>query len=147
MNKATKTLAILVVGLLGGLTAFAGAPLKGIDVKLGKNPGGGCAARASDAGGAVNFGVWPKGQYTVSLGGAASTGLARSAQPARLHVQIQSGGQATIHHVLPAANVEDLEPIEIVSDGKTPIVVQVTDGGAEPVDWARVKSHSNQSNN
>lgn len=146
MNKVTKTLAILAVVLLGGLTAFAGAPLKGIDVKLGKNPGGGCAARSSDAGGAVNFGVWPKGQYTVSLG-AAPAGYARSAQQARLHVQIQSGGQAAIHHVLPAVNVEDLEPIVIVSDGKTAIVVQVTDGGAEPVDWARVKSHSNQTNN
>jgi hypothetical protein len=52
--------------------ALAGAPLKGIDVKLGKNPGGGCAARVTDASGQLDLGVWPKlpaGQhYTLDLG-------------------------------------------------------------------------------
>ncbi|MEO8666902.1 MAG: hypothetical protein ABI399_00180 [Bauldia sp.] len=55
--------------------AVAGAPLKGIDVKLGRNPGGGCAVRASnqctsqasDQNGNFNFGVLPKGNYEISL--------------------------------------------------------------------------------
>jgi hypothetical protein len=41
----------------------AGAPLKGVDVKLGRNPGGSPAARTTDAGGKVHFGVLPKGSY------------------------------------------------------------------------------------
>jgi hypothetical protein len=55
-------------------TVFAGAPLKGIDVKLGKNPGGGCAARTTDAGGKADFGVWPKGNYTLEFAPAATNG-------------------------------------------------------------------------
>ncbi len=53
--------------------AFAGAPLKGIDVKLGKNPGGGCAARTTDTGGKADFGVWPKGNYTLEFAPADSS--------------------------------------------------------------------------
>src|ERR1700678_3711159 len=53
--------------------SFAGAPLKGIDVKLGKNPGGGCAARTTDSSGKADFGVWPKGNYTLEFAPASSS--------------------------------------------------------------------------
>jgi hypothetical protein len=43
--------------------AIAGAPLKGVDVKLGRNPGGGASARTTDAGGKLDLGVLPKGSY------------------------------------------------------------------------------------
>ncbi|MEI9970489.1 MAG: hypothetical protein WDM87_18445 [Terracidiphilus sp.] len=67
--------------------AFAGAPLKGIDVKLGKNPGGGCAARTTDSGGKADFGVWPKGNYTLEFApmdspSAAAPATSRAISPA-----------------------------------------------------------------
>src|SRR3984957_20470051 len=82
--------------------AFAGAPLKGIDVKLGKNPGGGCAARTTDTGGNADFGVWPKGNYTLEFALADSSTAAAPAtsrtqapasklvapSPTKLHVVI-----------------------------------------------------------
>ena len=133
--------------MLSVQSAFAGAPLKGVDVKLGKNPGGGCAARTTDANGNVNFGVWPKGNYTVAFSAASIPANARVAKPAKLHVEINGAVQGAIIHVLPAAAADGPAPIEFVSDGKTPIVVNVNDGSAEPLDAARVKSHSNSTNN
>lgn len=58
----------LVVNLLLLATitgSFAGAPLKGVDVKLGKNPGGMIAKRTTDASGGFDFGVLPKGDYRI----------------------------------------------------------------------------------
>jgi hypothetical protein len=128
-------------------SALAGAPLKGIDVKLGKNPGGGCAARTSDAGGSANFGVWPKGNYTVTFSAVNMAANARGAKPNNLHIEISGAAEGKITHVLPAATADGLAPIEFVSDGRTPLVVTVSDGTGEPVDWARIKSHSNSTNN
>src|SRR5580658_6696665 len=78
---ALKSLPVVAVATLILLAqfAFAGAPLKGIDVKLGKNPGGGCAARTTDASGTADFGVWPKGNYTLEFSPAAANGPAGQA--------------------------------------------------------------------
>jgi len=64
-----RHLLILVCSFLIVGIAYAGAPLKGVDVKLGKNPGGGAAARTitTDANGKVTFGVLPKGSYAITL--------------------------------------------------------------------------------
>jgi hypothetical protein len=61
-------LALVCSFLIAGI-AYAGAPLKGVDVKLGRSPGGGAAARTitTDANGKVTFGVLPKGLYTITL--------------------------------------------------------------------------------
>ena len=147
MSRIGKIVVCLFVCALAAQAAFAGAPLKGIDVKLGKNPGGSAAARVSGDGGEANFGVLPQGNYTVTFSAAKLGAEARSAKVEKLHVEIRGGSHGTIQHVLPAAAAETLEPIEVVSDGKTPLVVHVSDGGSEPVDWAKVKSHSNTNNN
>lgn len=144
MKRVWTVPVVAVMVFLAAHSAFAGAPLKGVDVKLGKNPGGGCAAKVSDSGGEVNFGVWPKGSYTVSF----DTANIQSAKPTSLHVEVLGAAEGTITHVLAASSADRVEPIVFTSNGKTPLVVKVTDGTSEPVDWVvRVKSHSNSTNN
>lgn len=49
-----------------GPSSTTGAPLKGVDVKLGKNPGGSPAARSTtNEKGEFNFGVVPAGKYNI----------------------------------------------------------------------------------
>jgi hypothetical protein len=63
-----RTLSFISLIVLGtwATSSLAGAPLKGIDVKLGKNPGGFAAARLSSTG-SFSFGVLPAGEYTFEL--------------------------------------------------------------------------------
>lgn len=47
--------------------AVAGVPIRGIDVKLGRNPGGNAAARTTDQNGAASFGMLAKGEYYLTI--------------------------------------------------------------------------------
>jgi hypothetical protein len=53
--------------MLAATPALAGAPLKGVDVKLGKNPGGSAAARTTNASGKADFGILVAGEYYVII--------------------------------------------------------------------------------
>jgi hypothetical protein len=50
-----------------GPQGTTGAPLKGVDVKLGKNPGGSPAARTTGDDGKINWGVLAKGSYYLTV--------------------------------------------------------------------------------
>jgi hypothetical protein len=73
-TSATPALASILVLLTLCVAAEsrAGAPLKGVDVKLGKNPGGSPAARTTNTDGTFDFGVLPKGSYFISFAQARS---------------------------------------------------------------------------
>ena len=89
--------------------ALAGAPLKGVDVKLGKNPGGSPAARTTtDANGAFAFPDLPAGSYTLTFdlppqpratpGATASTRgeAAPAAQVREAKIDVVAGGKAIV---------------------------------------------------
>ena len=66
--RTLRRFSFAAVVTLSASYALAGAPLKGVDVKLGRNPGGTPAARTTtDANGAFSFGVLPAGSYTLAL--------------------------------------------------------------------------------
>ncbi|MBS0458237.1 MAG: hypothetical protein JSS44_13020 [Proteobacteria bacterium] len=102
--------------------AWAGVPLKGIGVSLGKIPGGGCAAKTTDAMGHVDFGIWPtlpKGAvYTVRIEHA----------PTDVNVTIKGASGGPISRTVAHGNANErmaAQTIRLVSDGKTPLVVEV----------------------
>jgi len=67
MDIMKKHLLIALCSFIAAGIAYAGAPLKGVDVKLGRNPGGMAAARTTDPNGKINFGVLPRGSYSIQL--------------------------------------------------------------------------------
>lgn len=111
--------------------AYAGAPLKGIDVKLGKNPGGGCAARTTDATGKANFGIWPAGNYTVTFGppapSNASSKSAAPAAPTKMHLVITGAAGGKIERDLDATDsTARASPIGFAVSGKEELIVVVS---------------------
>jgi len=140
---ALKSLPVVAAATLILLAqfAFAGAPLKGIDVKLGKNPGGGCAARTTDTGGKADFGVWPKGNYTLEFAFADSSPAAGPAasrtqapasklaapSPTKLHVVITGATGGKLERDFDAGQSADRAvPLQFSLDGKQSLVVLVT---------------------
>jgi len=131
-----------IVGLLFTVTAItclfyasnahAGAPLKGIDVELGKTPGGGCAARTTDAGGKVDFGILPKGNYTLDFGPFTAKNIpgqtgSRAASPEKLHVVISGTAVGRVERdVETGQSSNGATPLQFALNGTRRLVVLVS---------------------
>jgi len=141
MKTTLRLLCVVGFCLLYVHCAIAGAPLKGVDVKLGKNPGGGCAARTTDGAGKANFGVWPKGNYTLSFASApkpvseaqtTSRVQTPGQQPSipavsKLHVSITGAAGGKIEREVDSAiATARTAPIEFTLGGNDELVVVVT---------------------
>jgi hypothetical protein len=130
-----RIFAFVVLILFLSQIAIAGAPLKGIDVKLGKNPGGGCAARTTGPEGTADFGVWAKGNYTLSIADPLNAATryrpgnnktTREAQP-KLHLLIEGAiGGKVEREIESGSAAERTAPIEFAMDGKSKLVVTIT---------------------
>ncbi|MFZ1085749.1 MAG: hypothetical protein WAN35_12365 [Terracidiphilus sp.] len=139
MKTSLRLIFVAAFCLLFVQIALAGAPLKGIDVKLGKNPGGGCAARTTGSTGKADFGVWPKGNYTLSFAPVAkslssghATERTQSATPAapgavKLHIVVQGAAGGKIVRDLDAgADAARVAPVQFSLSGSESLVVIVT---------------------
>jgi hypothetical protein len=137
-----KVIFAMLVSLVA-MSAWAGAPLKGVDVKLGKPPGGGAAARTTNTEGKVDFGVLSAGSYYVVIDGA------KSVHESEAQIEIHGGSEGTVKKrwnfaqkkafsLDATAREAGVDKIAFTSDGKHPIEVAAT---------AVVRAKSNISNN
>ena len=104
-------------------------------MKLGKNPGGGCAARTTNDEGKVNFGVWLKGQYDVTLAFPQRPALPteRTTRPLPLpvpvthaHVVIEGAVGGRIEREVSAETPTQRQlPVVFELDGRTELTVTV----------------------
>src|SRR5947209_14673709 len=120
-----------ILGMLVSLitmVAWAGAPLKGVDVQLGKNPGGTPAARTTNAEGKSDFGVVPAGSYYVVVDGA------KAGSEADAQIEIHGATEGTVKKRWNFAQKKafsadatsreaGVDKIVITSDGKHPIEI------------------------
>ena len=130
-------IAALALALALSLTAavtYAGAPLKGVDVKLGKNPGGTVASRTTDADGKFDFGVLPKGSYSLNIGKAKGGG--------KVEVEV-AGVRATWD----LDKGERVDPGNASAKAAPAAGIAVTSDGQHPLNGTVVRSKSNISNN
>jgi hypothetical protein len=141
LKKSFRFLVAVALLALSSHCAMAGAPLKGVDVKLGKNPGGGCAARTTDASGKANFGVWPKGNYTLTLSPASTPELSvqntartesapskpSTLAPVRMHLTLMGAVGGKIERDVESAAASARQaPLEFSLGGKEELIVVVT---------------------
>jgi hypothetical protein len=131
MKKIRISLCLAIAALAAAI-AFAGAPLKGVDVKLGKNPGSKPAARVADtaattdANGKADFGKLEKGSYSLTL----TPRDAKAGEACTVTVSGAAGG-----------------PVTLEWSGRTEAKIAFDSDGAQPVSVTIIKSKSNITNN
>jgi hypothetical protein len=118
MRTSRLLIAVAATAMLASTAAWAGAPLKGIDVKLGKNPGGGLASRTTNAEGVADFGALPAGAYTITL---------QAPKPMAMHVVVTGASGGRIERDVAAMSASARQaPIGLSLDGRTSLRVVVT---------------------
>ena len=157
MRRLASALACVcfVFAASGVLAETSGAPLKGVDVKLGRNPGGAVTRIVTtDADGNFTFGVLPAGSYFILIG---SPKRPRGAapDPAPDIVTVSLSGHAGVpvlwHYDRKSASIVDHrgqpEPnAREVRPDKKPRMTFESDG-QKAVSGTIVKSKSNIANN
>lgn len=138
--SSRKVILAMLVSLVA-LSAWAGAPLKGVDVKLGKNPGGKPAARTTNAEGKVDFGVLRAGSYYVVIDGAKNEPDAQ--------IEIRGGSDGTLKKRWNFAQKKAFSLDATARDAGANKIIFTSDGN-HPIDVAAtavVRANSNISSN
>lgn len=131
---------LALVAVLIALSAYAGAPLKGVDVKLGRNPGGKAAKRTtSDGAGRADFGIVEAGSYLVSLE------MRGQNSDAEVEITGAVGGTVRKRWSFKENKAYDGDAPSTARSAGQPHIVIETDG-QRPVQVSIVKSKSNISN-
>ncbi|HXH90323.1 MAG TPA: carboxypeptidase-like regulatory domain-containing protein [Thermoanaerobaculia bacterium] len=153
-SSSMFALALATISLIA-VAAYAGAPLKGVDVKLGKSPGGGASARTTDAEGKLDLGVLPAGSYYLMISAPKGTDVTRDPE-AQIEIKGATGGtikkrwdyaKKKAFDAAPADSSARVaapigeEKIIFTSDGSHPVVITASTNSAI------LKSKSNISNN
>jgi len=123
-------------------TVWAGTPVKGASVSLGKNPGGKVAARTTNADGKIDFGVLPAGSYYIVVGDG------KNLHEQLVELEIRGPKEGTVKKrwnfaqkkafgLDPVVREAGADTIVFTSDGKHPIEIAAT----------TVRSKSNVRNN
>jgi hypothetical protein len=132
--------------------AHAGAPLKGVDVKLGKNPGGGASARTTNADGKLDLGVLPAGSYYLIISAPKGTDVARD-PGAQIEIKGATGGTIKKRWNYAQKKAFDAAPADSTAKAAAPIgeeKIVFTSDGSHPVEIVAttiIKSKSNIANN
>ncbi|HEX3067364.1 MAG TPA: carboxypeptidase-like regulatory domain-containing protein [Thermoanaerobaculia bacterium] len=154
--RARKSVSIFAVAFIAitflAAAAQAGAPLKGVDVKLGKNPGGGASARTTNAGGNLDLGVLPAGSYYLIISAPKGTDIARDPE-AQIEIKGATGGTIKKRWDYAKKKAFDAAPADSSARAAAPIgeeKIIFNSDGSHPIVIAAttiIKSKSNIANN
>lgn len=138
------------------ITPTPGAPLKGVDVKLGKNPGGTAAQRATDDNGKIDWGPQAQGSYYVEIVPPAKLQTAAKDDDANYYIVTISGAHlvgGTKRMAWEFKKQQFVSPLDNSARTSTPpayslkLQFEVGSGTPAPVQTTIVKSKSNITNN